>query len=1214
MKRIKSSRFGVHCSWVVTTAFLLAAGAATAAVVHTDSDGTTFDVTGGTLTVNVPTSGKTNSYDYVANILNNGSYAITDIVKDGPGVLNAKAASAYTGSWTINAGAVRCTANQSLGSTSGTAASKGAVTVKSGAAIKLEVDPCYVLNNRRIFVEGAGDGTAYKSAIVGKAATATDRNGIAGSSIQLTGDTDFWAEGGYTVDIGNSAFDLAGHTFNVCGKDWSWLYFRGGMVATNSNASADAVVKIPKSTNMKTTLVGLTTWLGGGRNVIDVTGNGRIYIEGQVEGDWTMKLKGTVRGIRTTTPQTTRSSYYIRLPTVINGAVTIGNGDNTNPGYGLELGGSITGDLSSSITVNRGAWVSFANADVDYAGSFTLSGQGDATYRCAAYFQAGAPFLTAADKTVSVSDSDIWMDVTTVRAISSLSITKGKSTVTGSAAGSTIPAITVTGGATNILDTPAAIGTYTLTQGRLVFGGTLPAISNLDCANDQVVDLNGKDVTVGTFTCRVQAFENPGTLTAENLVIDYVTMPAVIPAFVSVSGTGPIPVKMGGGNLIAGRYPVAYFAPGATVPETSRFTASVESGIAATFSTEPMASGEYAGYTALVVDVASAAPATPETVTDADGTTFACADRVLTVTVPGGLTNAYDYSSLVAAHFVTNIVKQGDGSLVARAMTSYTGDFTIRAGYFYIKNTGDLGRERFGVTRVLSPGALAVGDDPAMNGVIKWETVYLEGSGPDGRGALRGPRNALTTSTHPLERMTYILTGDVKLLHNNRSFEPYSSVFDVAGHTLTFRPLSNWAQMGYFRQCQITNSVPGSAGKYQAIVEESYTYPKMQLDGPSSWLGGTNNVIAATYRVYLGKTDGDWTFSSESDSVHIWGASSVTDPTSSDGGYYTGPVRLNKNLKLGINENTATNSSRKTSYAYPMSFYGPFLGASGKTLTVSGPVHLFSPTNYFEGTVVLNGYMDPAKQNPVIRNALYLHDGASFPGGAGKVVTVDDMDLWLGDGTAFRLPAFSHTTRAMTVWGGPRGDSAAGRAVFKSFDKTSTGDLTFDTPAIVAGDMTVSKGTFALGTNMPNRVRTAAELPVFSNLVFAAGTTFDMNGNAIEVPNIVGAPTLADAAALTVGESLTARGAEVAHGTNLVSSSSLAFAEGAVVRLTGAASLLKASTYTLCTAAGGVTVPGGKEVPVETDLRSNDWHARLTPDGKSLELVYIPQGTTILFR
>jgi hypothetical protein len=81
---------------------------AAAAVVHTDSDGTTFDVTGGTLTVNVPTSGKTNSYDYLANILNNGSYAITDIVKDGPGVLNAKAASAYTGSWTINAGAMRC--------------------------------------------------------------------------------------------------------------------------------------------------------------------------------------------------------------------------------------------------------------------------------------------------------------------------------------------------------------------------------------------------------------------------------------------------------------------------------------------------------------------------------------------------------------------------------------------------------------------------------------------------------------------------------------------------------------------------------------------------------------------------------------------------------------------------------------------------------------------------------------------------------------------------------------------------------------------------------------------------------------------------------------------------------------------------------------------------------------------------------------------------
>ena len=49
------------------------------------------------------------------------------------------------------------------------------------------------------------------------------------------------------------------------------------------------------------------------------------------------------------------------------------------------------------------------------------------------------------------------------------------------------------------------------------------------------------------------------------------------------------------------------------------------------------------------------------------------------------------------------------------------------------------------------------------------------------------------------------------------------------------------------------------------------------------------------------------------------------------------------------------------------------------------------------------------------------------------------------------------------------------------------GFQTFDSPAMVTGVTQVTKGTFALGTNMPNHVRSAAELPVFSNLVFTAG-------------------------------------------------------------------------------------------------------------------------------
>ena len=57
--------------------------------------------------------------------------------------------------------------------------------------------------------------------------------------------------------------------------------------------------------------------------------------------------------------------------------------------------------------------------------------------------------------------------------------------------------------------------------------------------------------------------------------------------------------------------------------------------------------------------------------TDADGTTFEVSDRVLTITVPSALTtNSYDYAALVADNYVTNIVKKGDGGLLATATRS----------------------------------------------------------------------------------------------------------------------------------------------------------------------------------------------------------------------------------------------------------------------------------------------------------------------------------------------------------------------------------------------------------------------------------------------------------------------------------------------------------------------------------------------------------------
>ena len=1201
----------------VCAAAILVTASAGAVTVHTAADGSTFDVTGGTLTITVPSGVTQSSYDYVANVLNKSEYAVTAVVKDGPGVLEARSAASYTGSWTVQTGVVTFKVANAFGSTSGTPATTGVITVMSGASIQSASKDNTSLNNRRVFIAGAGDGSSYKGALIGtvQGTTAPNQGMIKNAQISLTDDATTWAASSYTMDFMNgTTVDLAGHTLNLSGGNWHNFYVVDAVI-TNSDDVAVATVKSPLATNYKVHLHN-SVWRGGSQNILDMTGNGRNYIEGKVDTDWTVKMKGSVRGSRSSNPLSVTNSYCIMASSfVVNGSATIGNDDNANPGYGLQLNGPITGNASSSLTVNKGAWVSFNCPVNTYEGSFTLSGGGDDTYRPAAYFQAGTPFLTSADKTVSVSDSDIWMDPTTVRSISSLSIKKGRSTITGSAAGSTIPAITVTGGATNVLDTPASIATYNLSSGRLVFGGTLPAIGSLVCSAGTVIDLNGKDVQVNAYTNSPARLVNGGTLTVAQWAVDVGVLDVVYPAELVVPGTDPIPVSDNGGPLASGTYTVLHIAPGASFPDLSRLTGVVGEGMSATFATNAVMTGTYAGYVALTFSVNPTTVPQDTSYTDADGTTFEVSDRVLTITVPSALTtNSYDYAALVSDNYVTNIVKKGEGGLLATAMPDYRGDFTVCKGYLVVGEAGDLGREHSGAVRVVSPGGLAVKNNLASNGMIKNKTIYLEGTGPDGYGAIRGPSQILSSMYSPLEYISYVLTGDALYLHNGTYFHVKNSNVDVAGHTLTFRARTTWAQMGYFVNSTVTNSVPSQPGMVKNISPADADYAKLQIDGPSSWLGGTNNVIAPAYRTYLGKTDGNWTLSAENDSVHVWGNISTTTPDATSGGYFTGPLRVNGNCTVGINDVIYTNASRKTTKPYPVSFYGPIVGRADKKLTFTAPTHLYSPASDFPGTVVMNGTMTTNKMNPVFRAGVYLHGAAVFPGGAGKTVEVTEMDLHMDDSITCRFPPFSHGSGTMTVSGGSRGDAVAGRAAFASFKKTSTGLLTFDSPAMVTGVTQIAKGTFALGTNMPNHVRSAAELPVFSNLVFAAGTTFDMNGNALEVPNFTGAPTLADAAALTFTESLSADGTNLVDGVALTSASSLAFADGAEVRLLNPSRLNKDTTYLLCMAADGITLPSGGELPVSADLPANGWHAVLSADAKSLALTYIPMGTLLIFR
>lgn len=1186
---------GWGCVWALCGAVV-----ASAAVVQTAADGSTFDVADGVLTVNVPT-GVTNGYDYVANILNVPTYGITSVIKTGAGTLNAPAAPNYTGSWRVAKGVIAWKDATSFGPAN--SANGSSVTVESGAALVPAVTGKAALSDRVLSL--AGSGTADVKGVVSNPVGGSID--VARSQITLEDDATIWSTSSGSR-IKTAWIDLNGHALSLAGAAWSWTYIQDNTVVTNSSATPARVV-LEASSNFKSE-IGNSKWLGGPANVIDVTGNGRLYLDGRSEGDWTLSLKGTVRGEVSTSPQTEdRFGWFGPGPVVFNGGVTIGNADNQTggvfpPGYGLVLAGPVSGDASAKITVERGAWVAFAGSCTDYAGEFELKGQGNATYRCTACFRKDVPFLTSAEKTVKIADSDIWMDSETVRQLPTLSISQGTSTITGSAAGSTIAAITVAGGAVNTLDTPATVGMYTLTKGTLVIGASVPTIEKLVCETG-VIDLGGRNLSVGSLSGMPQV-KNGGTITLASLSLDAAKPAPACVAEIRFADDATFLVKSAGGDVPAGVYEVLHLAPGAELPDLTKFTASVPAGFTAAFTTRPVTTGERVGWMAVVLTVSPAEIPAAVSWTDTDGTLFEAGDRILTITVPEGVTNAHDYAGFVQTHFVTNIVKKGVGGLSAQPVADYTGDFTVEVGQLLVNAVADLGRERMGCVRVREGAALTL-QESAPDYCICGATVELAGTGPDGLGAMRGAANRSVTITGNV----YRLTADAKWLNSNgQRFDLRGSFLDVAGHVLSIRNKmgSSWSQMGFFANCTVTNSVPNSNGGVRVVADEGMTNPKFQLDGPSAWWGGPANEIDYG-RVYIGKTDGDWTLPLKGKDV--WGANGAADTSVSNANSWAGTVRIDSNSTFGNNEGIQTNQYTKESKPYPVAVHGPIHGARERTLTLDTAFHLFSTENDFAGKVIvtsasINSAINNKRLTRYFRNGLWLHDGAVFSCGAEYPVEFRDADLWFADGTPLVMPALKLVSGDCWITGGAHGDGAVPRPIVASIEKTQDGLLAIESSVAVTGVLSVAKGTLALGTNGLGAARSAAELPVLSNLVFAAGTTFNMNGSALTVPNFTGRPAVTNAGALTIGASLLVDSVD----NVLETASSLSFASGAVIKVPATFSPLAGRPFEVCVADGGVQ----GDLPTVDDPRARPWRVEKSADGTSLLLTRVQDGTLMIFR
>lgn len=509
----------------------------------------------------------------------------------------------------------------------------------------------------------------------------------------------------------------------------------------------------------------------------------------------------------------------------------------------------------------------------------------------------------------------------------------------------------------------------------------------------------------------------------------------------------------------------------------------------------------------------------PEDATQADGTTYVFADRVLTITVPTDVVHVGAYGSLVTDGYVTNIVKQGAGRLNLAAVADYCGSFAFAAGSVAAGDVGVLGADDAGTVVLGSGVTLAVTTSSViasrkkllLAGTVKTETVKNES------------RFLQACDIRLTDNLTWSWSSNKRLY-----FPGGGSVIDVAGHKINLSCANTYENIS-LSGVVITNSVPESSTSMTCP-----TYDTIYLDGNTALKGGPGNTLNYGWDAFISVrsiVDTDWTL----DANTLCTLHTPDNQTANTTNYqwrgafkatYGGGTYGNIKINNVGNDNCLT-------------LAGPISGA-GKVDVHGGILNILSQENTYSGQMSL--YSTKSKN---LRSCICVWDGAVFSAGATKPVAISNGDFWIGENTAFSLPSYNHTSGTCRFSGGPSADKPCGRASLVNFTKSGDSTtLTIDSPVILAGKTDIQVGTLALG----EAPKTAAELPVFSNLVFAAGTTFDMHGNDLTVPNLTGFPTVLNPGTLTIAGNWTVDFNDVKSGKTLdLGSGSLAFAPGATI-------------------------------------------------------------------
>ena len=594
------------------------------------------------------------------------------------------------------------------------------------------------------------------------------------------------------------------------------------------------------------------------------------------------------------------------------------------------------------------------------------------------------------------------------------------------------------------------------------------------------------------------------------------------------------------------------------------------------------------------------------------------------VDVPYGETNTID-AAFVTALGSDNLVKTGRGMLVSSTdMASYTGTITIREGAFEIKTTSDLGTADGG-TIVEDGGTLVVsmasGHDRFSN-----EPFTIEGTGDAAYGAAVY-QHAANDRFKLFKYLT--LSGDATISSSSR-LGVDGGTLTMNGHTLTLKgvnhqfrdvtyasPIGNLvveANLAFVRNQNATADATKTltlrnGGKIGFV--ESYT-------APSFWrlIVEDGKVESSTTSTFTWGGDVEWNAATEDGVkglITFTGAVTGTGTIMATNAVLTFSQPLGSSLGLGLS-GTATAILKGCSYTHKGLMTG--MRTDGWT---QGYNTDRADTRW--------SYCDYGPGPQLVRDPAYWDENDTHSNGKARMWCSRGY-LWNREATNVTYTVFVGSVYENWIYL----DGDYSTAVYDN-KRDSWGSCTITVPAQSCRqiDIRTSDGKSYGGprndndkakingviANDPsgyyfttNAVSVLENTPALTTLSLASDGVIDASGMPMSVSNLVGGAVVTNVTTLTVSDSWTLDAAGIVAGDALVVHGNLVFANGCAFGLTGSSALPTTTSYTVATADSISGLANGKTVTYQ----GQTWKFALAGDGKSIELVYVPQSTAIIMQ